>query len=211
MSQPSSAKGFSLIELLVVVTVLLIICVISIPYIFQYKKLYKSEDQALKIMDVMREANQLALNQRHTFRIELDLTDNAVLLIDEKNSAAGDLVKKIPIELPADVRIDTNPSGITPPNPPNYSKAVFANDTVGHNVGGSTVTGHSVWAARFRSDGSVVTSTNAPVSATIYLWPPLTPGNAAPRSKAEVRAITMYGGSGAIRYWKYNGTSFTAY
>lgn len=198
-----------MIELLIVVVVITILTAVSIPYLYQYRKLYKSEDQSIKLLDLMREANQLALTHRRTIRLEIDLTDNAVLLIDENGTAADTLIKTIPIE--PELRLDAIPSGVNRPNPPNYNDAVFANDALGHNVGSIPVTGHRVWAARFRSDGSAVNAANTPVSSTIYLWPPMTPGNAAARDKKEIRAITMFGGTGAIRYWKYDGANFLPY
>lgn len=203
--------GFSLTELLIVLVVIGILSAISIPYIFNYKKLYKSEDQALKILDLMRETGQLALVKRRTMRFELDLTDNRILLIDENGAAPDTLIKSIPLEFPSEVRVDTIPTGVTKPNPPNYNDATFANDATGHNVGATTIVGHSVWAARFQSNGSVVNAAGTPISANLYLWPPVSPGNAAARNKAEIRAITMFGGSGAVRYWKYNGTTFLPY
>lgn len=213
----NAANGFSLIELIVVISVIVILTAISIPYIYNYKRLYKSEDQALKVMDMMREAGQLALNKRRIIRFELDLTDNAMLIIDENTpttTADDSLVRSIPLERPFEVRMDTRPSlvgVVNQPTPPNYNDATFAADTTGHKAGGSTVTNHSVWAARFRSDGSVVNSFGNPISTNLYLWPPRTPGNAAARDTLEVRAITMFGGSGAVRYWKYNGTAFVPY
>lgn len=205
------ASGFSLIELLIVLSVIVIVVAISVPYLFSYRKLYRSEDQALKVMDLMREANQLALNRRRTMRFEIDLTDNTVLLIDENGPAPDTLIKAIPLDSVSEVRIDAAPSGVSRPNPPNFTDATFGTDTVGHLRGSTTVTGHRVWAARFRSDGSVVNGTNTPLSATLYSWPPKTPGNSTPRATAEVRAITMFGSSGAVRYWKHNGTTFVPY
>jgi prepilin-type N-terminal cleavage/methylation domain-containing protein len=212
-----AAKGFSLIELIVVISVIVILTAVSIPYIYNYKRLYKSEDQALKVMDMMREAGQLALNRRRIIRFEIDLTDNAMLIIDENSpSTTGDdtLIRSIPLERPFEVRMDTRPAtvaAVNQPTPPNYNDATFAPDTTGHKAGGSTISNHSVWAARFRSDGSVVNSFGNPISSNLYLWPPRTPGNSAARSTREVRAITMFGGSGAVRYWKYNGTTFVPY
>jgi type II secretory pathway pseudopilin PulG len=205
------AGGFSLIELLVVVVVLIIVLAISVPYIYNYQRLYKSEDQSRRVMDLMREASQLALTRRHTYRFEIDLTDNAMLIIDENAGIVGNQIKSIPLESPAEIRMDTFPVGIPVPNPPNYNVAAFANDTVGHLLGGTTVTNHVVWAARFRSDGSVVTATNAPVSATLYVWPPDASNSTIARHEGEIRAITIYGGSGAVRYWKYTTTGFVAY
>ncbi len=201
-------KGFSIVELLVVIGVIAILSAISLPYIVNYKTRYKSEDQALKTMDLMREAGQLALTRRRTIRLEIDLTDNAVLLIDENGSDPDTLIKKIPLESANEVRVDTIPQSVNKPNPPNYSDIVFSVDSIGHMAGSTPVIGHSVWGVRFRSDGSVVNATNVLVNSNIYFWPPVSPGSSTARSLGEVRAVTIAGGSGAVRYWKHNGTTF---
>ena len=133
----TAETGFSIIEILIVVGIIAILSAISLPYIVNYKRLYKSEDQALKVVDLMREASQLAVTRRRTFRLEIDLTENAVLIIDERNPDPATLVnetdvriKKIPLEMVRDIRIDSIPTGVTKPNPPNYADAAFAADTI---------------------------------------------------------------------------------
>jgi len=205
-----SRSGFSVIELLVVLGVIALLSVISLPYIVNFTKPYKSEDQSLKVMDLMRETAQLALTRRRTVRFEIDLTDNAVNIIDENGSDPDRLVKSVPLEATKDVRIDVIPAGVTRPNPPNYANATYTPDSLGHLRGSTTVSGNTVFAVRFRSDGSAVSATNVPLNRTMFVWPPLTPGSTTPRSNREVRAITLFGGSGAIRYWKHNGSTFVA-
>ncbi|HEV7700847.1 MAG TPA: hypothetical protein VGO43_11505 [Pyrinomonadaceae bacterium] len=207
----ASTAGASVIEILMVVAIILIISAISIPYMWNYKKLYKSEDQSLRMIDLMREGGQLALVKRKTIRFEIDLTDNALLLIDEDGANPDVQLKKIPLELTRDVRVDAIPSGISKPNPPNYTDVAFAIDAVGHKVGSTTVTGHNIWSCRFQADGSVVNNGGTPVSTNIYIWPPVSTGSLTPRNMGEVRAITMFGGSGAIRYWKWTGAAFAPY
>lgn len=202
--------GFSMIELLTVLAILAIVLVISIPYFLNYRKLYRSDDQAIKVMDLMREANQLAITRRRTFRLEIDLTANKVLIIDERDANPDLMVKAVPLDKAADVRVDTTPSGITIPNPPNYAAATFAVDGVGHLEGATTVVGNNVWFARFQRDGSVVNHLGNPISATLFIWPPSVPGGTTPRNTKEVRAITIFGGSAAVRFWKHNGSAFVA-
>lgn len=211
-NRPHGEGGFSMTELMVVVAVLIIMAAISIPYLVNYRKVYRSDDQAIKMMDMMREAGQLALTRRRSVRLEIDLTDNAVLIIDERGTGASDdeLVKMVPLDQASDIRVDVIPNGVSKPNPPNYADAAYTIDTTGHKRGSTTVIGHSVWAARFQSNGSAVNGAGNPVSANLYVWPPGSGGSLTPRNKLEVRAITIFGGSGAIRYWKHNGTTFVA-
>ena len=204
-------EGFSVAELLTVLIVFGILVAIAVPYLLGHKRAYKSEDQSIKLMDLMRETSQLALAKRKTFRFEIDLNDNAALIIEDKGTVPGTLLKKIPLEAAKDVRVDIKPDGINKPNPPNYNDAAFATDGVGHMDGSTSVTAHKVWVAKFKSDGTVLNSSGSPTSANLYIWPPITTGSTTPRSTKEVRAITVFGGTGAIRYWKFNGSSFVPY
>ncbi len=209
-SANKSELGASVVEIVVALVIIGVLSAISLPYLTNYRKLYRSEDQTLKMIDLMREAGQLAASQRRTIRFEIDLTDNVMLLIDQNGSASGTLIKKVPLDATKELRVDMIPTGITKPNPPNYADVTFATDTVGHLEGSTTVTGHSIWAARFQRDGSVVNAAGTPTSVNIYVWPPISTGSTTPRNKNEIRAITLFGGSGAIRYWKYQDTAFVA-
>lgn len=207
------ADGFSLIELIIVVVIIGILATFAIPLLSGSKKLYKSEDQALRIMDMMREGAQIALTKRKTIRLEVDLTDNKVLFIDENGAGASDdrELKALPLESTAELRVDVKPTGINKPNPPNYNDATFATDTIGHLRGSTTISGHNIWAARFQSDGSVVNSAGVAVNANLYIFAPQSSGSTTAKENKLVRAITLSGASGAVRYWRHNGTTFVAY
>lgn len=209
--RPGRSDGFSMVELLVVVAMILIMAAVSVPYIYSYRIVYRSEEQSLMILDLMREASQKALNERRTFRFELDLDDNAILIIDENGTNPDVLLKQIPVDTQALLRTEVAPSGgVGRPNPPNYNAAVFANDTLGHRRGATPFINHKVWAVRFKSDGSVVGANDLPVSATLFVYPATSGTSDVPRDKKQVRAVTVYGGSGAVRYWRYDGTTFSA-
>lgn len=201
-------SGFSLLEIFIVVAIVVVLAAISLPNLYNTRRLYQSEDQSFMIMDALRETSQLAMMRRRTFRLEIDLTDNAILIIDENNAAPDTLVKRLPLLSTNDIRVDIPPDGVSRPNPPDYYDIYFAPDSLGHYRNGQQVIGNTVWAARFRRDGSVVTPGGSPLSSTIFIWPPQSQGSDQARALSEVRAITMFGGSGAVRYWKYNGAEF---
>lgn len=209
----SEMRGFSLLEIIIVLVITSILTAMSLPYIYNYKRLYKSEDQSLVIMDLMREASQLALTRRRLIRFEIDRTANQILIIDGNEPGPADdrEIKAIPMEPAGEIRMDQIPIGVTRPNPPNYNDVAFVADTIGHLRGNTTIVGNTVWQIGFLLDGSVVNMANIPVSATLYVWAPITPGSPNPRNTREVRAITMFGGSGAVRYWKHDGATFLPY
>src|ERR1044072_9714123 len=76
-------SGFSIVELLIVLLISSIMLAITGYYFVNHQKLYKPDDQALKIVDILQEARQRALTQRETVRVEIDLTDSIVRLVDE--------------------------------------------------------------------------------------------------------------------------------
>ena len=206
-------SGFSLIEVFVVVAIIGILSAISVPYFVNYEKLYKSDNQARIIMDLIAEASQRAMTRRRTFRFELDLTSNTALIIDENNIGAGDdvEVKSVSLEPASNVRFDQIPDGVSKPNPPNYNDAVFAKDTIGHKKGTETIIGNKVWTVRFQRDGTAVNTTGNLTNANLYVWIPLTSNSNLPTEKQLVRCITLAGTSSAIRFWKHNGSEFVSH
>ncbi len=202
-SPKNGMSGYSLVEIVVVVALLTVLTAISLPYFFSFSRTYKSEDQAIKVMDLMREAGQIALTRRRTISVSIDRTNTLAPFI-RLSEDSGAALKTIPLEPLSNLRMDVAPAGINPPSPPNYAAAAFVSD---------------VWTIKFKSDGSVVNAAGTtPVSATLFSWRPImengTPfdiNDLNPARAEEVRAITIYGGSGALRYWKYTGSAWVPY
>jgi Tfp pilus assembly protein FimT len=207
-------RGHSVIELLIVVSIIVILTAVTIFALTGHKNAYKADDQALKILDFVREASSRALTYREVTRLEIDTTDNKIRIIDENSSTTSTddkEVRSMPLEKVADVVVDKTPSGITVPNPPNYTAATYATDGIGHLEGSTNVTGHRVWSMRFKSDGTVINNSNAVTSATLFIYPPLSASTLdTPKNTGLVRAITIFGGSVGVRLWKYNGSTWVA-
>lgn len=179
---------------------------ISLLYLTGHKSLYKAEDQALKIIDVLQDARQLALNQRQTIRVEFNNSQNAVILIDENNSGnvSDDReIKRLAFDNSGEVKIGLRPSniGAEPSEPTPVPQLSYAPSS--HPL----TQGNQAAVLRFTSTGLVL---NAGVNgigqgstmtgATVYIWKPR---KTDPNASELTRAITVLGASGAIRMWNY--------
>jgi prepilin-type N-terminal cleavage/methylation domain-containing protein len=85
MKKRSNQEGFSVAELIIVVVILAIFSSLAMMTLSSTKK-YAADDQAKRIVDFFDEARQKALNQRTTFRVEINKTKKQLLLIDENES-----------------------------------------------------------------------------------------------------------------------------
>ncbi len=202
-----NADGFSLVEILVVLTLILLLGGSASFYLSGHKKLYKTDDQTLLIADILQEARQRSLTQRETMRVEIDLTDNKVRLIDENSVATADddvVLKVLPIYFPNEVRMDKRAGNIAynPPEPLPIPTAAFS-----PSVYPKSAT-HQVCTLRFQSNGSVsdggnnATGDGAVISGlTLHIWQP---DNNNPDNSSTARALTVIGSTGSIRFWEFD-------
>lgn len=202
-----SPNGFSLIEVLIVIAIISILTAISMVYLTASQKLYKPDTQSLEIADFFQEARQRSLTQRETMRVEIDMDDNIVRLIDENTIATADddrVIRTKTLFPPGEIVVDSRPFNISV-DPPENPPAPHANFSLS-NYPGSIA--HRVCTVRFQSNGSVVnagttpTGTGAvPTGVTLFIWAPST-GNA---SNSDItRAITIIGTTGSVRLWEYD-------
>lgn len=193
-----------MVELMTVLAIISIMSAVALIYFVTSKNLYKADEQALQITDLLQEARQKALTQRTTMRVQLDLSDNVARLIDERNSTVETnhkLIKTIPLNSSSDVKINTRPNNVTdtPTESSPVPEAVFAPTNYVLSPA------HTVFTFRFTLTGAVISGTGSvPSGATVYVWKPKT-GNT---TNSEVtRAITVIGSSGAVRIWEYTPQS----
>jgi Tfp pilus assembly protein FimT len=201
----TAEAGFSLLELVIVFSILTILIAMSLFTLRpQNRNAYASEDAALKVISMLREANGRALAQRQFMRVEIDPANTTFItgstvptikIIDENLLASGDDDDVRTEALPTLTGVTmTAPTGTAaPPAPYNYTIS---------NIKPST----GIWTIRFRSDGAAVDASNNPVSRTIT-FTPLKPGTTIPVATDTIRAVTVFGPSGQLKYWKNRSVS----
>lgn len=208
--EQKSDRGFSIIELLIVLTIIVIMSTTTYFYLSAHQRLYKSDDQALLIADIFQEARQRSLTQRETLRVEIDLTANIVRLIDENKpgDVADDvLIRQLALLPPNEVKINQRPNEIdnNPPEPYETPSAIFKQSNYPMSLNNQVCT------LRFQSNGTVVdagtntTGANASqIGMTLHIW---LPDKNNPAQSNIARALTVIGSTGTVRLWEYDRNS----
>ncbi len=172
---------------------------------FSNPTLFYADQQANAAVDVLRQAQQKAITQKQTMRVEINKDNRTIRIIDEKTS--GDdtddivvLTKRLSNE--TRVNFDTAPTNLdaTPDEPTPVPTITFKASL--HPLS----QGQNVATLRFLKNGNVVNDGLNSVGdgstltgATVYFWTPL---EVSPTKATLVRAITILGTSGSTRYWK---------
>jgi len=211
MGKRRAQSGFSIVELLVVISIIAIMSAIVLFYVTNQKKAYQPDEEALQIADILQEARQRSLTQRRSMRVEVNLTTNMVKLYDENTnagSAADDvLLRNFALFAAANVRIDARPSEIAynPAESMPVLNCVFKTSVYTRSVG------QNVCTVRFLANGTAVDAGNdtigtgaVPTGVTLHMW---APNKTNPNQSDIARSVTVLGPSGAIRMWEFDHTS----
>jgi prepilin-type N-terminal cleavage/methylation domain-containing protein len=208
-----SEEGFSLLELLVVLAIIAVLTTISIFYLAGHKQLYKPDDEALLINDILQEARQRSITQRETLRVEINRTRNTVTLYDENEGATADddrVLKSMAMFDQTEVRVGTAPANIAPnpPEPLPVPTSAFAPSVYPASISDTVCT------LRFLANGQVVNAGNNAVGtgavatgATIHIF---APAKDIPANATIARALTVIGSTGTIRLWEWDYSSVDA-
>ncbi|MBP9664266.1 MAG: prepilin-type N-terminal cleavage/methylation domain-containing protein [Pyrinomonadaceae bacterium] len=204
-------KGYSIVELLVVVAILAIMSTVALIYATAHKKLYEPDDQALQLSDIFQEARQRALTQRRTMRVEVNLASNTAKLYDENQNATSSsddfLIRSLNLFASARVRVDARPSeiGYNPPELMSVPNAVYSPSVYTPTVSQSALT------VRFLANGSAVNAgTNSigtgavPTGVSLHIWSPKESNNV---ESDIARCLTVLGATGIIRLWEFDRNS----
>lgn len=208
--QKNPESGFSIIELLIVLIISSIMLAVTGYYFMAHQKLYKPDDQALKIIDILQEARQRSLTQRETVRVEIDLTDNIIRLIDENTPTTETddrEIRRTTLHAQTEVKLQTRPDDISY-NPPETLPAPTAVFTSSIYPSSSS---HSVCTIRFQSNGTVMNAGSTAIGGgatvtgvSLHIW---SPKKTNPNEADIARSITIIGSTGSIRMWEFDKNS----
>ena len=199
-------QGISLVELLVVVLIVGIMSAFLIASFSSYK-LYNADNQALRMIDLMHEAQQRALSQHETMRLEINSTGRLIRLINENTpGTANDDVVIGTVNYSDNVYVGTTPTNMTA-TPTEASPIVPVTFTTSSHP---LSLGNQVATLRFMSNGTVRNSGTDAIGtgsiatgATVFVWSKRDSDTSANPTVANVlRAVTVIGTSSSPKLWK---------
>ena len=197
-------SGFTLVEMLIVITIIGIITGIAIFALSSSRTAYAADDAANMVVNYCREASGRAIATHHSFRVVINLNTRVITMINENtfdqpvgngdtDTIAGDdtLVKQQPLN--SEVKMNPPPAGVgLPPAPFAYPAATYSSN---------------VWCAHFQSDGSATSGATGPLfNCTLFFQSALATGS---QQKSLIRAVSLFGTTSSVRFWLYSGTAFT--
>lgn len=183
------ARGFSIIELMIVVTIMLILCAISFITLQPALKQLHVTNAYNATLSTMRLARQMAIGKRNTFSVTFNnsVVPNTIA-INDLNPVSPALVETI--TLPPDTAF-SNESGIpntTATTPDHFGTG---NAAIGFDQSISPGVPNVIY---FLPDGSAQDAGNNINNGVIYI--------ARPGTLLSSRAITLWGATGRLRGWR---------
>ena len=208
-----STAGFSVIELVTVMTIAAILTAIAVPQMISQRRLTRSTAVTREIMTQMRYARQLAMSQsgatptgvlrRVAFTFQYDDTAKQIRIIGPIPAGPASLTVGTYPNIPGSSVVATvslTQGGIAATQiKTGIPTGLPAAPTTVDGVAGVDLAG-GMLNITFQPEGQVVDAVNNPVDRALFIY-----NNQA--SQATASAITVRGASGRVKIWRYNANA----
>jgi prepilin-type N-terminal cleavage/methylation domain-containing protein len=178
----SAERGFSLIEMMLVVCVMAILAAMAIPQIGSVRPAMLGDGAMRVVMGELNAAREMAIAQRRAMRLTF-IGTNRLQIVREEVGGQTTVVRDVYFE-----------SGVQ------YGLAAGAGDTPDGYGNGSATYFNGAALVKFNTEGSLVDEQNAPVNGTVFLM--------IPSQTLSFRAVTVQGAIGRVRGYQWLGSQW---
>jgi type II secretory pathway pseudopilin PulG len=186
-----SQKGFSTVELIIVIGVISVMTVLALPLVQNTVPYYRANAAMDQVIRMLRSARHSAISDRRITTISF-IGTNQIQLSQIPPNGGAPVALDIPTTLEGGAQFIVFPT--VPDTPMLFGNATAISFTNPVNPGGGFP------ATQFLSDGSFGTAVGAPVNGTVFVGVPGQPSTA--------RAVTILGSTGRIRAYHWDGTAW---
>ena len=181
LTRSRTSAGFSLIEVMVVVSVGIILAAMAVPVSSGFITTARADGAVVSVVDVLTTARDRAVGERRNFEIVFTNPDHIKVYRDEVPSGLQTLI--------SDTRLE---------NGQQFQRFGSMPDTPDAFGGASSVqfTGAGPW--MFTSDGSLIDSNGDVSNGTVFLG--------VPNQTMTAGAVTIFGATGLLRTWRWRGS-----
>jgi prepilin-type N-terminal cleavage/methylation domain-containing protein len=82
-------KGFTLVELMVAITILGLILAVGTPPIMRYMRHFQSKDTAQLVASILRQARGRAIHERNNYIVYFSLSASTITILDDDGGGGG--------------------------------------------------------------------------------------------------------------------------
>jgi len=177
------ARGFSLIELMMVVGLVAIVAGIAVARVDNFIKASRADSALDQMMNTLRVARDSAIGQRRNFEVRF-LTPNHVQIARQEIPGPTTTVV-------TDIYLENNYQFQLISGVPDTPDAFGAATAIAFGTSPTRM---------FTSEGTFVTNTGDPLNGTIFM--------AITSDKQSPRAVSIFGATALLHSWKFNGRAW---
>jgi len=176
-------RGFSLVEVIVVVALVSTLATFAVGVTMESVAAARADNATSALQNAIEVARNQATSQRRDFQIVFTVPNKVEVFRLEIPSNAQTLVQTTYLEM-----------GQT------YTRFGAMGDTPDLFVHSGAIAFGSTPTIRFTSEGSLIDSSGDILNGTVYV--------AIDGKESSARAVTIFGATGLIRSWRWNGTAW---
>jgi prepilin-type N-terminal cleavage/methylation domain-containing protein len=212
VTQSENSRGFSLLELFLVLMIMGIITAFALPQLIQSSRLMGAAGIPREVLTYMRFARQEAISQEVVFTCRYDDVDKTITIINHKErDITYDPGTDTMVKLPGNAAASANEvPDVVVEKIPLARQGVTVKDITYGRVDGQpditpltdgslmlTMPASKKINITFQPNGSVVSALNSPINRTLFLY-----SNSV--RKASGFAISVLGTTGRVKLWRYD-------